>query len=548
MSLCRYDLFTMLSLILPRIVSIIVTVILLSLCSNSAIAQRLELVRYVGSGGIGFDRIRGLSVGPDGNALFLDGPNNLVKYSLQSRKFTKKCLIGLDLSQSFRAATGSIGKYFVVVHGRDTGTSVNVMDEKLNLVRQVQLQEDVVGDVGVLTKRMFRVCTSSGKLIDIDVVNGSTANYQISNVGTVTSYRRFNGEDYIVDSDTKLLNVTNLNAPKLVLEDADRIYSFCIFDTSLVQYVTDRYQYVLVKNNTVVKIPYPGPNYSRPMQPISIVRAGSKLVLADDHGLIIANQDFEFLDRYGFTDNTEEPSIQDAADKHGRVAVGRVGFVYITDSDNKTSSVKLLSSTKLPAIPKALCFDNHGSVYVSYVETDNYLRFESGIIKIDIATNSIIGRWISKSRIESSFDICHNGDLYFVGNDVLYKMKDSLLRDPVEIVTEYPVRLLAKQGKFVYALTYQPQRVIKVDRNGTIVDPDFLRSAFEVVDEYGQIGYFTILPGEFIIGDYFGFLDIPGIPKIDPIMGFIGNGDGDYFIGSTWNNWFAPGLYRYVKN
>lgn len=544
--------------------------------------QTFELVSRIGAGGVGIQWLTCSTQISRTKTAYFSIPNLLVEYDSVTKKFTRRQVPFFSPNteiQSYmwpRAMAIVDGNYVLLVRGNyvnDVQPSIVTLNKNLEVVKQIPLSTNVpiIESIEAVNDTSIRFINNQG-LCQMNAFNGQIRVITANLPTGITSYSRIDDIDYVVTS-TKIYRVTPSRNPRLILDATRPILSFIVTDKSVL-YINDALEYVTVRNGKSNIRAYPSRLSAidsslviTAIYPTKLYRLANGVILSHDAGSIATfDTNYNFINRYGYIGSYSygAPLTKDAVSENGSTAVGRVGFVSITDANGNNKDVSIKTFYNLDALPIAMTFASEQYLLLSYFDVEP--TWHNGLILIDVNQGKVIRQtetttyWID--------DIEYNNNVY-VAADGFLLTTDLLLSSPLERVPGINASLnLSEQGGILYV--QQPQdgwngvSYTKLSQSNEVIQTK-LQSSFGKRYEWSLAGpwfYAQVLPDESFLIDRFGWtapddgsdpMGIDGWPKPLPqqifyprsMYNFMGNGKKNYFIsGHNFDVWTE--VYRYT--
>jgi hypothetical protein len=520
---------------------------IISLLPNNAYSQTFDRLRYVGSGGVGFSNIEVSTQITSSKVVFLDSQSTLVFFDTKRSRFKQRRVdyfVQNPVNVYSMAYTSGAYSFLVQDHEVPTLARIVTLDTNLDLIRNIPLHgyeiDFDVNDMAYFSRKTVRIIAANN-LLEINTRSGD--------VKIVTSLlpaqsRRYifrDGKEYI-GTQNSILRLERDGSLSTIVEDNNGIMSFTVDKETVDYFTSSSIDLVNLRDGKRTEYKYPNSNgfaynAGELLYPYKTYKLeNDQLLVHDNKSLATVASNFDFIDRFGAIDAPEE-RCKDAVNEKGDTAVGRVGYVSITQSNGTNKNVPIRTTLHADAVPTSLTFATNRYVLVSYV---NYIPvLESGIILIDRQDSKVIRQ--KRIEVSSITDIDFNHNIYIAADGNLW-MLDLFLKEPLELIPNIPAYELSSQGQNLYART--ADRVTKFTPSNKILRSNMFQLTLGYINnKFGSYPSAThILPDESLLSEFLGYVDAAEtlretddglvVRQFFPvsIQSGIGNGKGNYFL------------------
>lgn len=564
---------------LPKLLMATLLVLCSFLFSMQSYGQTFEYLRSVGAGGVSIGTITASTQVSSTQVAFFELPSTLVTYNSVTKAFTRTKVPYFEKNwngaenNGFPISLAYVDDKFTflvmeIINGIPNYSLVTTT-KTLATAYVISLtgSTPIIEVIASVNANNVRLITVDG-LMQVNVVNGKKRLISNKLPSGITNYVRMDDSDYVSTS-TSIYRLTQSRPAKVVLQSSNTILSFIISSSSL-SFINDNLDFVTVKNGIRQIQSYPSRKTNADyallistLTPTKLYRLANGEILGHDSSSIATwNSSYTFTSRYGWIGSffyTWAP--KDAVSENGTTAVGRAGFVSITDHLGNNKDVEIKSAYNIDALPVSLTFASEQYVLVAYYDFEPV--WHTGLLLIDVSLGAVIRQ--IELNVTTIEDIEYNGNVYIAADGNLYSCDLFLSKQPILVPGVGASYNLSEQGGFLYV--QQPWRGwdgaghTKLDKNNVIVN-EGIKSSFSKLFEY-WIGnpwfYNQVLPDESFLFDRFGYvgpddgsshLNSDGSIKFLPstifypgsMINWMGNGKKSYFLSGS----FTSEVYRYT--
>jgi hypothetical protein len=511
-----------------RTLSKFLLTILLVVCTfiypAKSYGQTFELVKNIGAGGVALSSMLTSTKVSSTEVAFFEYTNNLLTYNSLNKKFTRipiPFFSGIG-SGNYRngypeGMTYVDGKFVFLVHTNWLGIntySLVTTTKEMSTLSVIPLATDIplTSDIAAVNDYNVRYVSNQG-LVQVNVFTGLRKVVATKLPVGITSYVRIDDADYVTTT-TKVYKLKKLGQPQMVLESPKTILSVVISDSEI-SYINENLDFVTVKKG----IPVTFQDSSRKGEtyfsgglsyyvPTKLYRLANGVFLGHDRQSVATfSSKYRFTNRYGafglcYPYQYSQPA-KNAVSENGSTAVGRVGFVSVTDAFGNNQDVTIKTLYNLDAFPVALTFASEQFVLVAYVDSEPI--WHSGVMLIDVNQGQVIRQ--IELNVGAITDIEYNNNVYLIADGNLLTLDLFLSAPPVRIPNIVGTFDLSEQGGYLYVQQPRSEGYIKLDQNNAVVNRGIQSSFLTMFDFWVGLPswYFHVLPDESLLKEIYGY-------------------------------------------